>query len=66
MAWTEERIRRGESWDKFWTGMIVAVTAALCFMLVVDPLKRQPVLGDRGAAAAGPAGNIIPLDLGMK
>ncbi len=64
MAWTEERARRYEAWDKFWQGVIAACIIGLCFMWIVDPLKKAPVLGDR-PPIAGPAGNVIPLDLGL-
>ncbi len=61
---SRETIESEERWDKFWSGWLGVVIVALVFMLIADPMKRQPVLGDRAQPLA-PAGYTIPLDLGM-
>jgi hypothetical protein len=64
MAWSKERIAEYERWKDLFTIIFVLAMFALVFMVVVDPLAKAPVLGDHHPVA-GPAGNVIPLDLGM-
>jgi hypothetical protein len=52
-----KRLARLEAWDRFWSVVLALAVVALLFMVVVDPLKRPPVLGDRG--------NNEPISLGM-